>query len=385
MNTFSRTNRWLVLAVAALATTVYAQKEQWLGYHTSREGRGFHYLEMTTNPPPNVALPKLNARPYFARWVTPMDPAGGRWLCLDRTRKSGPYDRLYFDSNGNGRLDDKAPISAARLDQYNAYFDPARVVFKGEDGPITYHLVLRFMQYEGNSANLLVASGGFYAGQVELGGKKRKIEILDGNVNGTFNDQGKSAGEADRVQVENDKNGERYLGKLLEVDGQFYRIEVARDGAFVKLQPAKDVVLGKVRVPETISSFNAYGDNGHFSRKPVKGEFTMPVGKYQVLEWSIDRKDNKGAAWQLMGYSFKQEGEFQVAAEQPAAVKIGEPLRAVLEPREGTNRVDFQLSFQGPQGESIQIMKGNQRPAGPKLTLASADGIYRSTNTFEFG
>ena len=31
-------------------------------------------------------------------------------------------------------------------DQYSAYFEPVRVVFKGEDGPITYHLVLRFMQ-----------------------------------------------------------------------------------------------------------------------------------------------------------------------------------------------------------------------------------------------
>ena len=111
----------LILDWNVLAGTAFAQTEQWLEYHTSNDGRAYHPMELTTNPPPGVALPKLNAPPYFARWLTPMDPAGGRWLCLDRTRKSGPYDRLFIDSNGNGRLDDETPIKA-RLDSYNAYF-----------------------------------------------------------------------------------------------------------------------------------------------------------------------------------------------------------------------------------------------------------------------
>ena len=76
----------LILTAMALAGTALAQSEQWLEYHTSNDGRAYHQMELTTNPPPGIALPKLNARPYFARWLTPMDPAGGRWLCLDRTR-----------------------------------------------------------------------------------------------------------------------------------------------------------------------------------------------------------------------------------------------------------------------------------------------------------
>src|SRR5208283_513476 len=158
----------------ALASSALAQKEQWLDYHVSREGRGYRSLTLTTNPPPNVKLPKFNAQPYFAQWTTPMDPAG-RWLCLDRTRKSGLYDLVYFDTTGNGRLDDKTPVGTAHSDQYTAYFEPVRVVFKGEDGPITYHLVLRFMQYGAGNANLMASSGGYYAGKVDIGGKKRRI------------------------------------------------------------------------------------------------------------------------------------------------------------------------------------------------------------------
>ena len=250
-------------------------------------------------------MPKLNAPPYFAHWTTPLDPAG-RWLCLDRRKKSGLYDRVYFDSTGNGRLDDKTPVGTSRSDQYSAYFEPVRVVFKGEDGPITYHLVLRFMQYDGGEANLLASSGGYYAGKVDIGGKKRQIELIDENVNGTFNDRGAEMGDSDCVTVEGDKVGERYLGKLLEVDGQFYQIEVARDGAFIKLQKAENVVLGQVRVPETISEFVAFGENGHFVRKPAKGEFTLPAGKYRIQDWKIDRKDDKGAAWELIGLQFQR-------------------------------------------------------------------------------
>ena len=378
-------SKWFVFGLGLVATTALAQKEQWLQYHTSREGRSYHYVDLLTNPPPNVALPKLNAKPFFARWTTPMDPSGGRWLCLDRSRKSGPYDLLYIDGKGDGRLDNKTAITTTRMDQYTAYFEPARMVFKGEDGPITYHVVLRFMKYEGGPTYLLASSGGYYAGEIDFGGKKRHLELIDGNVNGTFNDQAAEVNDTDRIEVQNDKVGERYLGKLLEVDSQFYRIEVARDGAFVKLQKTEDLEMGKVRVPEAISKFVAFGENGHFVRQPLKGELTLPGGKYRILEWVINRKDNRGAAWDLTGSNLKESANFEVTAGQPATVTVGEPIKAAVRANEFPNRVDFNLSFLGRHEETIQIRKGEQNPPGPRLTIANLDGTYRSTNTFEFG
>lgn len=393
MELFTRTVKWGALAAMAVATTVSAQKEQWLDYHVNRDGRGYRYLTLTTNPPPNVKLPKLSAQPYFAHWETPLDPAG-RWLCLDRTKKTGLFDRVYFDSTGNGRLDDKTPVGTSRSDQYSAYFEPVRIVFKGEDGPITYHLVLRFMQYEGSDANLLSSSGGYYAGKVDIGGKKRQVELIDENVNGTFNDRASDMSDSDCVTIEGDKVGQRYLGKLLEVDGQFYQVEVARDGAFMKVQKAENVMLGRVRVPESISEFVAFGESGHFVRKPAKGEFTLPAGKYRIQDWKINRKDDKGAAWELSAYNFNDSARFEVAADKPTSLEVGEPMRAVMETvepvtprgaREVSNQRVFSLRFQGRYGETLQIMKGNERPRGPRLTLTSLDGTYRYTNTFEFG
>jgi hypothetical protein len=372
-----------------LASTAPAQPEQWLNYHTSSEGRSYHWLELTTNPPPNVALPKLNAAPCFARWLTPMDPSGGRWICLDRTGKSGPYNRLFIDSNGNGRLDDESPLNANRTEPYQAYFDPARFVFKGEDGPITYHLLLRFYQYDNSPASLLVSSGGWYEGDVDFGDKKRRVQLIDGNVNGTFDDQSANAYECDRVAVGGAQAGgqaERFLGRMLEVDGELFRIEVARDGAFIKIQKLENVPLGQVRVPEAISEFTAFGENGHFIRKPVHGELSLPTGNYRVQGWTINRKDDKGAAWTLSGYNFNEAANFEVSAGRPATLQIHEPVRAVMQATEATsNEITFSLRLQGQLGESIEMLRAGQRPAGPRLTLANADGSFRYTNSFEFG
>ena len=374
----------LLLGALAFAMTASAQKAQWLQYHTTRDGRGFQHLDLTTVAPRDVALPKFNARPYFAHWSTPMDPKG-RWICFDRTRRSGPYDIAYLDSKGDGRLDDKTPLKANRIDQYYAYFDSARIVFKGEDGPVTYHLGFQFMKYDERNTRLYLRSDGYYEGMVDLGGKKKHIELIDANVNGTFNDRALEPSDCDCVAVDGDKVGERYLGKLLEIGDQIYRIEVARDGAFVKVQKADDLVLGSVRIPEGISEFVAFGENGHFVRKAVKGEFKLPVGKYQVHSWTISRKDSRGASWQLTGEGSPDSPRFDVASDKPAVLDTGEPVRAVMRHDDATNPVSFDLAFKGKLNETVAIRKGDQNPPGPKLVLASLDGTYRVTNTFEFG
>jgi hypothetical protein len=376
-------SKQFILAGLVFAGAAFGQSEQWLEYHNGSESRSYHQLTLTTNAPAGVALPKLGALPRFARWETPMDKAG-RWLCFDRSRQSGPYDLLYIDSTGNGRLDDKTPVHA-RMESFSANFPPTPLTFKGEDGPITYHLAFQFYQYD-NYMQLLATSAGWYEGAVNFDGVKKHIQLIDGNVNGTFNDVGQNPFDCDRVQVEGDKTGERYLGRMLEVDGKFYQFEAARDGAFVKVKKMENVVLGKVRVPENISEFAAFGTNGHFVRKPVKGEFTLPSGQYQIFRWTIDRKDEKGSAWTLSGSGFPRTSDFNVVADKPVALEIGEPVQAVLKADERANHeINFSLQFLGRQKESIEMLNGQQRPRGPKLMLSDATGTLNSTNTFEFG
>ncbi|HXR08498.1 MAG TPA: hypothetical protein VN765_14280 [Candidatus Acidoferrum sp.] len=374
----------MILGGMALAGSAQGQPEQWLQYHTGSEGQAYHQLEATTNPPAGVALPKLNGPAYFARWQTPMDASGGRWVCLDRSRKGGPYDRIYIDSTGNGRLDDKTPIQARA--NPTAEFPPARVVFKGADGPITYHLIFRAYQFANGTSELLASAAGWYEGTVNFDGVKKHLKLMDGNVNGTFNDVAADPYESDRVEIEGEKTAEHFLGKMLEVGGKLYRIEVARDGAYIKVQRAEDVTLGQVHVPENISELSVFGENGHFTREPVHGQVSLPVGHYRLFGWTINRKDDKGAAWTLSGYNFPRTGGMEVGADKTALLKIGEPVQAELKATEGPDRqVTFSLQFAGSQEESIQMLRGGQRPQGPKLTLTDNKGALVYTGTFEYG
>jgi hypothetical protein len=375
----------LILAATLSGGAAFAQSEQWLEYHTG-EGRAYHQVEISTNPPPGIALPKLNGQVYFGRWVTPMDPAGGRWFCLDRSRKSGPCDRLFIDSNGNGRLDDKTPVRA-RIDSVYAIFPPSALIFKGEDGPITYHLAFRLYQPDQGPPQFLAAAAGWYEGLVNFDGAKKRLELIDGNVNGTFNDFDPDPYSSDRIQIEGDNVGERFLGQMLEVNGKFFRIETARDGACVKVRKLENVTLGTVKVPAEMTDFGAFGENGYFVRKPAKGEFTLPVGKYRMVRWTMQRQEANGrGTWTLSGRQFPNTANFEVAADTPATLEVGEPIQAILTATNTVGReILFSLRFEGRQKESIEMLREGQRPRGPKLTLTDAGGKLSYTTSFEFG
>ena len=220
---------------------------------------------------------------------------------------------------------------------------------------------------------------------VKLGDKKRLLTLTDGNVNGVFNDLATNPSECDHLSLEGDVIGERQLGKFLEADNQLYHLEVARDGAFVKLQKAENIPTGVVHVPDAVSEFEAVGENGHFHRKPAKGDFSLPTGKYRIHSWVVEKKDERGEAWRMSGSSFGEEADFVVAADKPVSLAIGEPVQIVLQPRQTKSEMDFSLRFQGTYHETVEIMKGATRPRAPRLTLTSLDGSYRYTNSFEFG
>ena len=368
----------------AFTTAVFAQPEQWLQYHTSSEGRGFRWLELTTEAPAGVALPPVSGQAWFAHWQTPLDPQG-RWICFDRTRRSGPHHRVFIDRSGDGRLAEEPPLDAARVDQYSASFDPVRLVFQGEDGPIIYHLALRFMRYDEGDARALVQSACYYAGNVNLAGQQRVVTLIDANVNGTFNDQAPNPADCDAIRIHGDPAGQRILGRLLEVGDQFFALEVAQDGAFLKVQLAQEVALGTVRVPDALSEIIAVGRPGHFLRQPVNGEFTLPVGQYRVHGWHMNRKDDQGADWRLHASGFGEFANFEVTAEQPAAIDVGEPLLAALTVTENRGGAAFGLQLKGRLGETVQLLKGDARPRPPRLHLAGAGGSFRAAHTFEYG
>ena len=389
-----KTDIWLAAGVILLllAPVALAQEEQWLQYHSSRESwqvvgdMGTSNPNLTSEKPEGVELPDFKCdEPFFARWPTSMVPAGGLWIAFDRKSKYGPHDLLYIDSNGNGSLADESAIDAYRRDERNADFGLVKIVFEGEDGPITYHLNVKFYSYR-DRRYLYIRPGGWYEGAITVAGAKKHCVLIDQNVNGTFNDKSLDASQCDRIRIgEKDSRDTRFVGNYIEVDGTLYRPEIARDGAYIKLAKAEDVKFGDIQLPETITDFAAGGENGLFILKPEKGAGSLPVGKYRIEHWAIERKDEKGGQWKLKGSEFSEKGIFDVTQDKKAELSIGEPIICMLPVRQTDSGYSFNRILKGRLDERIELTRSGARPRAPKLNIKSKDGTYDRTFSFEYG
>lgn len=358
---------YMLLSVFVIASIAGAQDEQWLQYHSEREADRI-VGDMTRARPRIVSNPSEDAqlsqakssRPYYAKWFTPMVNSGSLWMAMDRSSENGPWDLLYIDSNTNGRLDDETAIAAHRTSGSYAYFGPVKVVFEIEDGPVSYHLNFR-VRRNNNQADVYAYSGGWYEGEITVDGQKQHCTLIDYNANGTFNDASPDPEKCDRIRI--GKKGTResgYVGKYIEVDQSLYQLDIAQDGAFVKLTKAEDVTFGHVRVPETIKEFSAGGENGLFTRKPDKGLASLPVGTYRVNSWSIERSDDKGVTWQLRGRYFSQGTDFEVTEDSEASLEIGEPVKASLNVRQRGDNFEFTKMLRGSLGGYIELIRSGR-------------------------
>ncbi len=381
------------VGLLAFAGPGLAQKEQWLQYHCQREARqitsnmGIAVPKMTIESPQGVRLPQFGARrQYFAEWSTPMVPSGGLWMALDKTKEQGHWDRLFIDSDGDGSLSDETPVMAYRIEQYYTCFGPVKVVFDGEDGPIVYHLNLRFYDRDEQNRRLYVYSGCWYEGDITVAGAKKRCVLIDHNVNGTFDDKAREADNCDRIRIGTTSSQQAcYVGKYIDVEGVLYHLEIARDGAYIIITKAEDVVYGDVQVPEAITEFSAGGKNGLFTVKPEKGVASLPVGEYRIDYWLIDRSDDQGQRWMLKGGLFTSRGSFEVTNAKNTRLSIGEPVYSALSARETGTGYSFRQELKGRLGERIELARNGALPRAPKLHIKNRDGSYDRNLSFEYG
>ncbi|HDS84588.1 MAG TPA: hypothetical protein ENN97_05260 [Phycisphaerales bacterium] len=365
---------------------------QWLRYRTSEDvgqevgaSVNRYYRSFESQRPAHVRCPEFKSdSPLFIKWDTPMDGQGFRWIALDRSTPYGQYDLLYIDSNGDGHLDDETPYQGRRSDQYRMAFNPFPVYLTGEDGPITYHLACQFYSYDERSRYLMMSSGGYYEGTVLIGGEPAACVLVDSNGNGTFDDTAEDF-NADRILLgEGRDRREYFVGRYLDYEGTLYRLQIARDGAFVSLAAAPDVTFGVVQVPESLTKFSAGGVNGMYDMTPENGHVRLPEGTYRVYQWEIARQD-KGQGWTLRGSNFPRQQSFTVSADTPARVAVGEPVFSRLSVSERQGIYSINQELQGKMNEQVSVLRNGRQPPAPKVHIRSQTGAYDRTFSLEYG
>ncbi len=382
----------VLLACLLAMSAVGLSEVQWLRYRTGANvGSELSvsiprpYRRFESSPPTGVRMPQFKSDdPLFIKWTTPMDAQGYRWIALDRSSSHGRHDLLYIDTDGDGHLDDETPHQGSARDQYRVAFDPIPVYLLTEDGPVTYHLACEFYSRDQRSTWLVISTGSYYEGTVQIDGQAVPCVLIDYNGNGTFDDTAEDF-NADRILLgEGRDRREYFVGRYLEYEGTLYRLEIARDGAYVKMTAAPDVAYGTVSVPENLTLFSAGGVNGLFEKTPENGQVRLPEGSYRVHRWEIARTE-KGQHWTLSGRHFPRQQSFQVRSASPITVDVGEPVfsRLSVTQRHGAYQINQEL--RGKQDERIDLRRGSSRPAAPQVRIRSQTGDYDRTFTLEYG
>lgn len=364
---------------------------QWLQYHTSPQARdmvggssSFHRPEQQK---PDVAIPELQTEtPLYVKWATPMDPAGHRWMVFDKKNKYGLCNILYFDTNGNGRLDDDAKIEGMQINQYEVEFYKVPVLFDSPDGPVTYHMNVQFYSYNEPSTYVYTMTGCWYEGTVEIDGNKQRIVLVDSNVNGSFDDKSEDF-DSDQITIGPEGNQfTAYVGNYLEYKDKLYHLNIARDGAFVELTPAPDVAYGTVVLPKALTTITVGGTNGQYTRQVTDGQIRLPEGSYRVRNWAVNRTDDKGVEWSLQGSYPNPNEPFTVKEDAAASLfKIGEPVFSRIQVYQRDGSLSLNQSLQGQMGERVTLQKANRQAPAPKINIRNKTGQYDRTFSLEYG
>jgi hypothetical protein len=392
MNDKKLIRAFLCGAVLTAASLADGQEEQRLEYHSSPQPHLLvgmlppKSLEVVSERPQGLEIPDLKCdSPLFAKWPSLLAQNGFLWVVLDRASKEGPYDTLFIDSNADNSLKDETAVVAHFSNESRAQFGPVEVALKGREGAVAHHLSFEFV-LQADGPRLSVRSGGWYEDNITVSGKQKHCVLIDQNANGLFNDKAVDLKDCDLIQIGKEGDPDVSLvGTFVHVDENLHRLEVAPNGTWVRLTEATNVDFGTVGQQADMTELVAGGENGMLTVKLKQGVGKLPVGKYRVYGWDVERQDGDGNLWKAKATSFGNPEVFEISEGKETRLDVGEPIISTIETYRSGAQVTIRHSWKGRSGEWIRLTRNGYDPPPAQVHIWNADRSYDRTFTFEHG
>lgn len=341
---------------------------------------------------------------------------GSRQYCfaLDATGpQAGGYNRLYFDSNGNGDLTDDKPITATTVNCPNpgmaqSQFPRVDIDVEADGKSFEYSFLLSVICRQSPIdayASVSLYAAALREGSITQGTKRTKLLLLDHNSNGRFDDtislqNDGGATEGDLLLVNpNPKNkfsadatmgGDRnFVSKTVCLGKNFYHMEIPAAGDSLKLTPTK-LSLGSVANPSPAYRAVLFcEDYGVLMLAGAKDQkIPLPAGAWQVINYTIDASGFAGGKGTAVAARFgANPSTVTVADGETATLPFGAPFHAVVTARRAdAGKVALSLSIVGAAGEHCTSFYVNgSRPPRPRFIIQDKNGKAVHQGNFEYG
>ncbi len=358
-----------------------------------------------------------------AETTMPPDLAEGRKIAVVLAKKASDdtvYDWLLVDANGDSRFDDaeqfhlrqgqKSVQIQHRQDDYLlAMVMPVAIgPVKGAKGSPRW-LALHIYQHRGRP-HIRVADVTLLTGKVAFGDVEVPIGITraDPKLKSEFRsvpeitdaNRGKlDFYVASQILFDANSNGRfeptyfydmgaenRWLTRLVRLGETWYELDIARDGASVRIQVVQPK-LGKLTVPEGVAEVSIVGPE--FATKWVdesQRDLILPVGGYYVYAY---RYQHGGVS--LYTRDTAAKAPFEIKAEETTRLDVGGPLGLTVDASQGRGRsstLHLQLNVLDQAGREVASLssgKRHQRPPAPRFKIVNAAGKTIHSGKFEYG
>jgi hypothetical protein len=142
---------------------------------------------------------------------------------------------------------------------------------------------------------------------------------------------------------------------------------------------------GLVIIQEDVNAVLCDSKGERFTIKGSEEPVRLPVGRYYINSWTLERTDENGAIWTLQSKDITSKETFSVAGKAETTLPIGEPVVPTLTVNKGDAEFYFRHCLKGQLGEDIELTKNHSRADPPKLLINSKDGSYQELLTFKYG
>ena len=314
----------------------------------------------------------------------------------------GERPQLLVDTDGDGDLSDETPLPD-KASGNTADFGTVSVTLK--DGATSTVRLQGMGQKAGAPPRyLLLAPGDCRMGTVTLAGQSYAVALVDGNMNGRYNDAFDGTlnyRNLDGLGI--DLNGDGTfapphgvegpfevtpLGTRVRVGEVFYHVTPAADGSSVTLE-AVEPGVGTLDLGAPGATLLAYSDYGISpATAGPDGTVRLSAGRYAVLRLTLSKADPSDVVWQLtMTQPSASLESLEIRKGHTHRIPVGPPLVAEVDVQQSERLARLNLMLRGAAGERYVpgVRKGQRRTPPPSFEILGDDDKTLHTGKFEYG